>query len=133
MTVKELIPAMERTMEMLRALPGDIDVCSVDNSFCCSKPRTDMLVSTGEDIRRLADIYHCGIDTRAEKEDENGEFLVWRRAIAEGGSLRFTQCEVEKMAVPSVGSTGDGRPEGQTNTPPLYGGMKGLSSYEPMV
>lgn len=113
MTVKELIPVMGRTVEMLRALPGDIDVISIDNGFCCSEPRTDVWVSTGEDIRRLADIYHCDIDTREDRRDENGEFLVWRRAIAEDGSLRFTQCEVEKRTVPSVGSTGNGEPEGQ--------------------
>ncbi len=113
MTVQELIPVMERTVEMLRALPGDIDIYSINNDFCIPELRTSVWVSTGEDIQRLADIYHCGVDTRRDKEDENGEFLVQRKVIAEGGSVRFTQCEVEKRAIPSVSSTGNGKPEGQ--------------------
>jgi len=113
MTVKEITPLMEKLLETLWDLPGDIDLIGITSNLNRDIPYFDVQASEHIDTQRLAKIYGVPI-TKRENLDENGVQWTWQTAIANmAGSipLKITSCDFQRKTAPGVTSTESGGAE----------------------
>ena len=111
MTVKELTPLMEKFMEALWELPGDIDILNIGANFCWGKPCIDIQASEHIDTHRLARFYGVPVTEEVKDPDEDGQQWTWDKAEAENGLVKIVSYSFKNIAAPGVTSTEGGTAE----------------------
>lgn len=122
MTIKEVIPLFERTLDALKAMPEDIEIISIVHTFLDSDTSANVHVSGADGIKRLAMQYGSSLQREAEGPNKHGTIWNWLRFSALDNFLCFVQCERE--TAPSDVTTGSGEVQSTTKDTPIINGGK---------